>query len=50
MGEKYKIAYRNCHMPESVWLFDIRSNHGGPIPDATATGSSWMTRNVSSIV
>ena len=24
MGEKYKIAYRNCHMPESVWLFDIR--------------------------
>jgi hypothetical protein len=37
-------------MPESVWLFDIRSNNGGPIPNATALGLSWMTRNVSSIV
>jgi cytochrome c peroxidase len=50
IGEKYKIACRNCHMPESRWLFDIRSNNGGPIPNATALGSNWMTRNVSSIV
>lgn len=50
IGEKYKIACRNCHMPESKWLFDIRSNNGGPIPNATALGSNWMTRNVSSIV
>ena len=50
IGEKYKIACRNCHMPESKWLFDIRSNNGGPIPNATALGSLWMTRNVSSIV
>jgi cytochrome c peroxidase len=50
IGEKYKIACRNCHMPESTWLFDIRSNNGGPIPNATALGSLWMTRNVSSIV
>src|SRR5215831_17234590 len=50
IGEKYKIACRNCHMPESGWLFDIRSNNGGPIPNATALGSAWMTRNVSSVV
>jgi cytochrome c peroxidase len=50
IGEKYKIACRNCHMPESVWLFDIRSNNGGPIPNATALGSQWMSRNVSSLV
>src|SRR5947209_3174025 len=50
IGEKYKIACRNCHMPESKWLFDVRSNNGGPIPNATALGSSWMTRNVSSVV
>jgi cytochrome c peroxidase len=50
IGEKYKIACRNCHMPESKWLFDIRSNNHGPIPNATALGSLWMTRNVSSIV
>ncbi|HEY0251846.1 MAG TPA: cytochrome c peroxidase [Kofleriaceae bacterium] len=50
IGDKYKIACRNCHMPESTWMFDIRSNNGGPIPNATALGSSWMTRNVSSIV
>ncbi len=50
IGETGKIACRNCHMPESKWLFDIRSNNGGPIPNATALGSSWMTRNVSSIV
>jgi cytochrome c peroxidase len=50
IGEKYKIACRNCHMPESKWLFDIRSNNGGAIPNATALGSLWMTRNVSSIV
>src|SRR5262249_42194134 len=50
IGDKYKIACRNCHMPESVWLYDIRSNNGGPIPNATALGSLWMTRNVSSIV
>jgi cytochrome c peroxidase len=49
-GEKGKIACRNCHMPESKWLFDIRSNNGGPIPNATALGSQWMTRNVSSVV
>jgi cytochrome c peroxidase len=50
IGDKYKIACRNCHMPESGWLFDIRSNNGGPIPNATALGSTWMTRNVSSLV
>ena len=50
IGEKDKIACRNCHMPESKWLFDIRSNNGGPIPNATALGSAWMTRNASSIV
>ena len=50
IGDKYKIACRNCHMPESKWLFDIRSNNGGPIPNATGLGSAWMTRNVSSLV
>ncbi len=50
VGEKGKIACRNCHMPESRWLFDVRSNNGGPIPNATALGSLWMTRNASSIV
>jgi cytochrome c peroxidase len=50
IGESGKIACRNCHMPESGWLFDIRSNNGGPIPNATALGSLWMTRNVSSVV
>jgi len=50
IGEKYKIACRNCHMPESTWLIDIRSNNGGPIPNATALGSLWMSRNVSSLV
>src|SRR6478752_10275298 len=50
IGEAGKIACRNCHMPESVWLYDIRSNNGGPIPNATALGSAWMTRNVSSVV
>lgn len=50
IGESGKIACRNCHMPESQWLFDIRSNNGGPIPNATALGSLWMTRNVSSVV
>jgi hypothetical protein len=39
IGDKYKIACRNCHMPESKWLFDVRSNNGGPIPNATALGS-----------
>src|SRR5215471_11760325 len=50
IGATGKIACRNCHMPESKWLFDIRSNNGGPIPNATALGSLWMTRNVSSVV
>jgi cytochrome c peroxidase len=50
IGDTGKIACRNCHMPESKWLFDIRSNNGGPIPNATALGSLWMTRNVSSVV
>ncbi len=50
IGEAGKIACRNCHMPESKWLFDIRSNNGGAIPNATALGSQWMTRNASSIV
>lgn len=40
IGQKYKIACRNCHMPESVWLYDIRSNNGGAIPNATALGSA----------
>ena len=38
IGEKYKIACRNCHMPESKWLFDIRSNNHGPIPNADRAG------------
>src|SRR5579864_1700601 len=50
IGEAGKIACRNCHMPESKWMFDTRSNNGGPIPNATALGSQWMTRNVSSVV
>jgi cytochrome c peroxidase len=50
IGEAGKIACRNCHMPESVWLYDVRSNNGGTIPNATALGSAWMTRNVSSVV
>jgi cytochrome c peroxidase len=50
IGEAGKIACRNCHMPESKWLFDIRSKNGGAIPNATALGSQWMTRNASSIV
>src|SRR5437588_9792333 len=36
IGEKYKIACSNCHMPASKWLFDIRSNNGGVIYNATA--------------
>src|SRR5260370_15972915 len=40
IGEKYKIACRNCHMPESKWLFDIRSNNGGGVPRATAPGGA----------
>src|SRR5262245_23739264 len=50
IGEPGKIACRNCHMPESKWLFDIRSNNGGAIPNATALGSQWMPRNASSVV
>jgi cytochrome c peroxidase len=50
IGEKGKIACRNCHMPESKWLFDTRSNNGTAIPNATALGSKWMTRKASSIV
>lgn len=69
IGEADKIACRNCHMPESKWMFDIRSNaiesnahpqqapNGAramhrtrPIPNATALGSQWMTRNASSVV
>jgi cytochrome c peroxidase len=50
IGATGKIACRNCHMPESNWLFDIRSNNGGSIPNATALGAAWMTRNVSSVV
>jgi cytochrome c peroxidase len=50
IGDKYKIACSNCHMPESKWLFDIRSNSLGPVPNATGLGSSWMTHNVSSLV
>jgi cytochrome c peroxidase len=45
IGEAGKIACRNCHMPESKWLFDTRSN-----PNSTALGSQWMTRNASSVV
>src|SRR5215468_4539873 len=50
IGESGKIACRNCHMPESKWLFDTRSNNGGPVPNATALGSQWMTHNASSVV
>ena len=50
VGDKYKIACADCHMPSSGWLFDVRSNNGGPVPNATALGSAWMTRNVSSLV
>lgn len=50
VGDTQKIACADCHMPASGWLFDVRSNNGGPIPNATALGSAWMTRNVSSLV
>ncbi|MEP7121979.1 MAG: cytochrome c peroxidase [Byssovorax sp.] len=50
VGATGKIACSDCHMPASKWLFDIRSNNGGAIPNATALGSAWMTRNVSSVV
>jgi len=50
IGERGRIACRDCHRPESIWLFDNRSNNGGAIPNATALGSKWMTRNASSIV
>ena len=50
IGEKGKIACAGLPHAEYGWLFDIRSNNGGPIPNATALGSLWMTRNVSSIV
>ena len=50
IGETEKIACSDCHQPATKWLFDQRSNNGGPIPNATALGSAWMTRNVSSIV
>jgi cytochrome c peroxidase len=49
-GEADKIRCADCHMPSSGWLFDVRSNNGGIIPNATALGSAWMTRNVSSLV
>ena len=49
IGDKGKIACRNCHMPESRWLFDIRSNNETDISNATALGSQWMTRNASSV-
>src|SRR5215467_5692727 len=45
VGEAGKIACRNCHMPESKWLFDTRS-----VPNATALGSQWMMRNAPSVV
>src|SRR5437588_3168477 len=50
IGEAGKIACRHCHMPQSKWLYDIRSNNVGTIPNATALGSQWMPRNVSSVV
>src|SRR5262245_57371382 len=50
IGDAGRIACRNCHMPESTWLFDIRSNNGTAIPNATALGSQWMSRNASSVV
>src|SRR5262245_21956149 len=50
IGESGRIACRDCHRPESIWLFDTRSNNGGAIPNATSLGSKWMPRNASSIV
>jgi cytochrome c peroxidase len=50
IGDVHKIACADCHQPSSGWLFDKRSNNGGPIPNATALGSAWMSRNVSSLV
>jgi cytochrome c peroxidase len=50
IGEAGKIACRNCHMPESKWLFDTRTKNSSGIPNATALGSQWMSRNASSIV
>src|SRR5215467_5761523 len=50
IGDAGRIACRNCHMPESKWLFDTRSKNGGPIPNATALGSQWMSHNASSVV
>src|SRR5262249_19856429 len=44
IGETGKIACRNCHMPESKWMFDIRSNNGGAIPPAKTFCCLWVVR------
>ena len=37
-------------MPSTTWLYDVRSDNGGPIPNATALGTGWFIRNVSTLV
>jgi cytochrome c peroxidase len=49
-GDKYKIACVDCHMPTSGWLFDVRSNNGTSIPNATSLGADWGGRNVASVI
>src|SRR5215468_7226676 len=50
VGEANKISCSDCHMPSTTWLYDVRSNNGGPIPNATALGAGWFIRNVSTLV
>jgi cytochrome c peroxidase len=50
VGEVNKVACSDCHMPSTTWLYDVRSNNGGPIPNATALGTGWFIRNVSTLV
>jgi cytochrome c peroxidase len=49
-GESNKISCSDCHMPSTTWLYDVRSDNGGPIPNATALGAGWFIRNVSTLV
>ena len=50
VGEENKISCSDCHQPPTTWLYDERSDNGGPIPNATALGAGWFFRNVSTLV
>ncbi|HKQ71310.1 MAG TPA: cytochrome c peroxidase [Polyangiaceae bacterium] len=49
-GESNKVSCASCHMPSTRFLYDVRSDNGGPIPNATALGTGWFIRNVSTLV